>query len=151
MYDKISDARDSNQFSIGVFFDLSKAFDTVNHKILLKKLDHYGIRGMCLTWLRDYLTGRKQYVFYNGTASCMLDVNCGVPQGSILGPLLFLMYVNDTYLASSVLQFIMFADDTNVFMSNNSLIELVSKLNVELVKVDRWFKANKLSLNLKKN
>ena len=79
----------------------------------------------------------------------MLDVNCGVPQGSILGPLLFLIYVNDIYLASSVLQFIMFADDTNVFMSNNSLIELVSKLNVELVKVDRWFKANKLSLNLK--
>ena len=69
MYDKISEARDSNYFSIGVFFDLSKAFDTVNHEILIKKLEHYGIRGICLDWIRDYLRGRRQCVAYNGQIS----------------------------------------------------------------------------------
>jgi len=150
MCDKISEARDRNLFSIGVFFDLSKAFDTVNHKILLRKLEHYGIRGMCLAWIRDYLKGRRQCVLYNGFTSHILAINCGVPQGSILGPLLFLLYVNDIHLASSALHFIMFADDTNVFMSDSSLLELINRLNVELAKVGTWFKANKLSLNLKK-
>lgn len=150
MCDKITEARDNNLFSIGVFFDLSKAFDTVNHDILFKKLEHYGVRGICLDWLRDYLNGRRQCVLYNGQVSHILDIKCGVPQGSILGPLLFLIYVNDISNTSPLLQFIMFADDTNVFMSNNSLTELVDKLNAELEKVDKWFKANKLSLNLEK-
>src|SRR5688572_9243920 len=150
MYDKISEARDQNYFSIGFFFDLSKAFDTVNHEILIKKLEHYGIRGMCLGWLRDYLKDRRQCVLYNGQVSHILDIKCGVPQGSILGPLLFLIYVNDISNTSLLLRFIMFADDTNVFLSNKSLTELVTKLNDELEKVDKWFEANKLSLNLGK-
>jgi hypothetical protein len=150
MYDKISEARDNGHFSVGIFLDLSKAFDTVNHEILISKLNHYGIRGICLNWIRDYLRGRKQCVSYNGHASPMLDVKCGVPQGSILGPLLFLIYVNDISHTSTTLQFLMFADDTNLFMSSKSLGELVDKLNIELQKVNNWFKANKLSLNLNK-
>ena len=86
MYDKISEARDNNYFSMGVFFDLSKAFDTVNHKILLKKLEHYGIRGVCLNWLTDYLRNRP----YNGHISQISYITCGVPQGSMLEPLLLI-------------------------------------------------------------
>ena len=85
MCDKISKAKDRNHFSIGVFFlPISKAFDTVSHDILLKKLEHYGIRDMCLTWVRNYLNDRGQCVHCNGSTSCMLTINCGVPQGSIL-------------------------------------------------------------------
>jgi retron-type reverse transcriptase len=150
MHDKISEARDNNYFSIGVFFDLSKAFDTVNHKILLKKLEHCGIRGICLDWLTDYLTDRRQCVSFNGHVSQISDIKCGVPQGSILGPLLFLIYMKDISNASSLLHFIMFADDTNVFMSNKSIDVLIKTINVELKHVGEWFKANKLSLNLQK-
>ena len=103
MYDKISEAKEENHFSMGVFFDLSKAFDTVNHKILISKLEHYGIRGVCLDWLIDYLRNRKQSVLYNGNISHETDVTCGVPQGSVLGPLLFLIYVNDISNSSSII------------------------------------------------
>src|ERR1043165_1332461 len=150
MYDKILEARDNGHFSIGIFLNLSKAFNTVNHEILISKLNHYGIREICLNWIRDYLRNRKQCISYNGHASSMLDVKCGVPHGSILGPLLFLIYVNDISHTSTTLQFLMFADDTNMFMSSKSLVELVDKFNIELQKVNNWFKANKLSLNLNK-
>lgn len=85
MVDKISAAMDSNEFSIGLFIDLSKAFDTLNHKILLQKLNHYGIRGVTLKWFESYLTNRYQYVEYNGVKSNLLKLTCGVPQGSVLG------------------------------------------------------------------
>ena len=150
MCDKISEAKEKSHFSMGVFFDLSKAFDTVNHKILISKLEHYGIRGVCLDWLTDYLRNRKQSVLYDGHFSLVSDVTCGVPQGSVLGPLLFLIYVNDISNTSSLLHFVMFADDTNVFMSDKSIHVLVNKMNIELKLVGDWFKANKLSLNLEK-
>ena len=119
--EKIRDALDKNMYTCGVFIDLEKAFDTVNHQILLSKLYHYGIRGITNKWLSSYLSGRSQSVKLNGITSSKMNVSCGVPQGSILGPLLFLVYVNDMNLAvkSSVIHH--FADDTNLLYSDKSL------------------------------
>ena len=150
MYDKISSAIDNNEYSVGIFIDLSKAFDTLNHKILLKKLENYGIRGIALKWFHNYLQDRKQYVFLNGISSTLKSIVCGVPQGSILGPLLFIIYINDIVNCSKLLKFILFADDTNLFYSNSDLAQLQKIVNSELTKLSDWFCANKLSLNVVK-
>ena len=112
---------DSGKFGCGIFVDLRKAFDIVNHKILLTKLDHYGIRNSMLKWFHSYLTDRKQFVSFNGKSSELLKYNCGVPQGSVLGPLLFLLYINDLPNISKILNFYFFADDTNIYYESNSL------------------------------
>ena len=91
----ISSAIDNQEYTVGIFIDLSKAFDTVDHCILLEKLEHYGIRGSALNWFASYLSGRSQFVDFNGYHSSTCQIRCGVPQGSILGPLLFLIYIND--------------------------------------------------------
>ena len=119
-------------------------FDTVNHEILIKKLELYGVRNTNLKWFKNYLSGRKQGISYNSTLSELKDIVCGVPQGSILGPLLFLIYVNDLYISSKISNFILFADDTNIFLSGKNLKAIFSSLNRELVHVSDWFKANKL-------
>ncbi len=150
MYDKISVAADKNDYSIGIFIDLSKAFDTLTHSILIKKLEHYGIRGITLEWFKNYLFGRKQYVFLNGTSSTTSDVVCGVPQGSVLGPLLFIIYINDIINCSDIFNFILFADDTNLFYSYDNFAQLQNTVNNELSKLSEWFRANKLSLNVVK-
>lgn len=150
MYDSISQAVDKNEFAVGIFIDLSKAFDTLNHDILLSKLELYGIRGVPLQWFKNYLSNRKQFVSINGVSSTLSHVNCGVPQGSILGPLLFILYINDIVNCSHILKFILFADDTNLFYSGKDIWQVMQCINAELLKLSEWFRANKLSLNVKK-
>ena len=135
---------------IGIFLDLKKAFDTVNHTILVKKLYSYGIRGQFINWFKSYLENRSQNVTYNEKRSDIKDVVCGVPQGSILGPLLFLIYINDFASVSIKLYYDLFAYDTNVFISGNNLRKLINTLHIELDKLYAWLQSNKLILNLLK-
>ena len=118
MINEISQALNSGEHVVGIFLDFSKAFDTVNHSILLKKLYYYGIRGNALEWFESYLSGRQQYVTYNGFLLSTKCIKCGVPQGSILGPLLFLVYINDLQRVCKSSTPILFADDTNLFNKN---------------------------------
>ena len=117
---------------------------------MLKKLEHYGIRGILLQWFKSYLTGRKQYVFFNGESSDLKPITCGVPQGSVLGPLLFLIYINDLPNISNKLKFLLFADDTNIYFELDSLFKLEKVINEELKKLNLWLNINRLSLNISK-
>ena len=135
---EITKCLDNKQHVIGLFMDLSKAFDTVNHNILLQKLDHYEIRGSVLEWFRHYLIGRQQFVVLNNTKSELNNISCGVPQGSILGPLMFLLYVNDLYSVSNSMMTLMFADDTTMFLKRSDIVEMDHKLNPELRHVNNW-------------
>ena len=135
---------------IGIFLDFSKAFDTVDHSILLRKLSHYGIRGNALDWFENYLSGRTQYVTYNGVSSQYKSISCGVPQGSILGPLLFLVYINDLCSLCKHTAPILFADDTNLFCNGTDLQEMEKCINDKPAQISQWLKVNKLSLNVKK-
>ena len=143
----IRKAIDENKFVCGVFIDLQKAFDTVDHDILLKKLEHYGIRGIANKWFRSYLTNRKQYVSISGFNSDIANMDFGVPQGSVLGPLLFLIYINDLNHAIKYCKTRHFADDTNLLIKNESLKQLQKYLNLDLRQLCNWLKANKISLN----
>ena len=147
---KISQAIDNNEYTAGVFLDLAKAFDTVNHEILLRKLDHYGIRGIVHDWFKNYLINRQQIVKYKLVKSDSMTIKCGVPQGSVLGPLLFLIYMNDISKCSKILSFILFADDTNLFYSHKNADVLIKTMNQELRKITSWLFVHKLSLNVKK-
>ena len=150
LVDNIQRALDSSRYFLGLFLDLSKAFDTVNHEILLKKLEHYGVRGPVLKWIEHYLKDRYQYVEYNNFKSGKSVITCGVPQGSILGPLLFILYVNDLPSVSSILSTVMFADDTSMFLAHDDLKHLEYIVNIELAKVVEWLNVNKLSINVGK-
>ena len=132
------------------FLDLQKAFDTVDHQILLEKLNHYVIRGDSNDWFKSYLSNRNQYVFLNGFASGLNTINYGVPQGSVLGPLLFLLYVNDLNQAVKYYKVHHFADDTNILCLSNSIKKLNKLVHVDLKHLVNWLNANKISLIVKK-
>ena len=113
-------------------------------------MQKYGIRGIALKWFCNYLSNRNQFVSFNYCESLRLNINCGVPQGSILGPLLFLIYVNDLANVSENLFLILFADDTSAFYSDKSIDSALMTINEELVKLLEWLHINKLSINIKK-
>ena len=146
-----------NRGKVGtILIDLSKAFDTLDHRILLKKLKYYGVHGTELQWVKNYISNRKQYVEIAGHQSSLASITTGVPQGSILGPLLFLIYMNDIPFSSKYFDFILFADDTslksfmNIHTPTFSKQYLSNTINAELAKVHDWLAVNKLSLNVKK-
>jgi len=150
LYEKLTLAIEKDEIPVGVFIDLRKAFDTIDHKILLTKLEKYGVRGLAKDWLSDYLNNRYQYVQYENTKSDQQKITCGVPQGSILGPTLFILYINDMHRVSNVLDFILFADDTSILFSGKDIDLTCHTLNTELNKLCDWFAVNKLSLNIEK-
>ena len=150
LVDKILSALESGEVVLGVFLDFSKAFDMVNHTVLLQTLYKYGIRGMAHSWFTCYLSNRKQFVSYNNTHSEYKTIQCGVPQGSIIGPILFLLYINDMVNASDVLFPILFADDSNVFINGKNPANLADNMNKELEKLVEWVNTNKLLLNINK-
>ena len=142
---------ENKEFGFCILLDFAKAFDTVNHEILLDKLDYYGIRGTAHKWFKSYLTDRMQCTEIGNTQSKLDYVKHGVPQGSVLGPLLFLLYINDIVLSSNICKFTLFADDTSLFYSHDSKTEGAKILNAELSKIAEWLAANKLSLNVSKS
>ena len=150
LVDKIGLSISKNESVLGLFLDFKKAFDTIDHNILIKKLEKYGVRGISLNLIKDYLSDRFQFVKYNDATSTRQHIKCGVPQGSILGPLLFLVYINDLPNISKSLYSIIFADDTNFFISGKNTQDLVTKMNTELIEIVKWLQCNKLSLNIDK-
>jgi len=150
LIEKITSATENKQYTVRVFIDLSKALDTINHSLLLSKSFNCGIRGPAYQWLKSYLSNRQQFVQINGQKSELKDIICGVPQGSVLGPLLFILFINDLCEVSKVLQFLMFADDTNIFYSGNNLSEIIENISLEMVKIKEWFDKNKFCLNWEK-
>ena len=155
LIDKLHKHLDDSQSPFCIFIDLSKAFDTINHQILLSKLKYYGLDDHAVTWFKSYLSDRKQFVEVDGVKSPTQNITTGVPQGSTLGPLLFVIYMNDINIVSEVFKCILFADDTSL-ESVISLFPAINdsgiskKINEELSKIIDWLRANKLSLNVKK-
>ena len=154
LVDKITSQMDNNETPINIFLDLSKAFDTIDHNILLDKLKYYGLDDIAIKLFRSYLTNRYQYVQIENAKSQLLEINTGVPQGSILGPLLFIIYINDISQSSDKFDFIVYADDTTLSTTLNKFSEsedmnISDLINLELYKINEWLEINKLSLNAK--
>jgi len=137
--EKITKALDDKLYTSGIFVDLSKAFDTANHEILLSKLPYFGILGVALNWFNSYLCNRRQYAAINDVVSAMQSITCGVPHGSVLGPVIFLLYINDITESFSLLQFDLFVDDINLFYCNKSIQLLQQTVNTELDSLLDWF------------
>ena len=150
LMDFFYDTINNNQFCISIFIDYQKAFDTINHIILLGKLEKYGIRGTALALIKNYITDRKQQVRLNASLSDAKCTNIGLPQGSVISPLLFLLYINDINYLSTKMAIILYADDTTLVFQNNSYADLINTCNTELEKFRNWSIANRLSLNVNK-
>ena len=148
--DSLQTSFNTNKIIIGVFIDLAKAFDSLDRRKLLLKLSHYGVSGIALDWFESYFGRRQQFVQYKNVSSSHLPVHFGVAQGSLIGPLLFIIYMNDMVCCSRELNFILYADDTNVFLESEDLGEGILKVNHELRRLDSWMKANSLTLNVTK-
>ena len=147
---RISKALNRKQIALLLLIDFSKAFDMVDHGILLNKLEHYGIRGHHLSWFRTYLKNRQQYVHINQHNSEQLTLKYSVPQGSILGPLLFIIYINDLPLVSKLAIYVFYADDANIIITADNITELAHKVNIVLHLINGWVSFNGLKLNLAK-
>ena len=143
-------ALDRSQIALLLLIDFSKAFDMVDHAALLKKLEHYGIRGSALQWLQTYLENRTQYVNLGRARSAPGQLTYGVPQGSILGPLLFIIYINDLPEITNIAEFIFFADDANIIITGAGMAEIVNKIERVLPCIESWVDINGLKMNLKK-
>ena len=148
--ERIRKCLDNGELACGVFVDLQKAFDTVDHQILISKLDHYGIRGPCKNWFKSYLSDRHQYVSIQNSESSLRPIRHGVPQGSVLGPLLFLIYINDLHKAIRFSETFHFADDTHLLHFAKTVRSLCSKVNADLRTLTTWLNANRISLNASK-
>ena len=151
LYADLINAIDNKKIACSVFLDFAKAFDTVNHAILLKKLEYYGIRGISNNWFKSYLSNRSQKVKIGECLSDEMEINCGVPQGSVLGPILFLLYINDINESSDKLKFFLFADDTSTLLIDDDAKKIEKIYNEELLNIYDWLNANKLSLNITKS
>ena len=143
-------ALDDGNIGCGIFLDLQKAYDTNDHQILLAKLNHHGIRGVSNDWFKSFLSNCSHYVSINGYESGLAALNFGVPQGSVLGPLLFLLYINDLNQAIKFSKVHHFVDDTNLLCLSNSIKKLNKLVNADLKHLANWLNANKISLNIKK-
>ena len=141
---------DKKEYVLALFLDLSKAFDCINHDILLYKLQHIGVRGIALEWFRSYLNGRTQYVYVNKCKSQPETLSCSVPQGSILGPLLFILYINEIAHISKVLKCILYADDAVLYCVDRDLQNLIHTLNIEIRNITDWLVCSKLTINVNK-
>ena len=150
LIDKISEALDNSDIVIGVFLDFARLLILLITVFFFKKLHIYGIRGLALQWFDSYLSSRVQYVTYNSIKSEREIIKCCIPQGSILGPLFFLIYINDLATVSRNSLPILFADDTNIFSTGKNLSELSESLNEALVNIEEWLRCNRLSLNVLK-
>ena len=147
--ENIRKALDDGKIGCGVFVDLQKAFDTVNHQILLAKLNH-GIDGFSNDWFKSYLSSHDQYVSINGSDGGLTTMNCSIPQGSVLAPLLFLLYINNLNQVIKFCKVHHFADDTNFLCLSKSIKKLNKLVNADLKHLVNWLNANKISLNIKK-
>jgi len=150
LIESIKNSLDDKKIVAGVFIDLTKAFDTVNHEILCNKLSYYGFRGKFNDLIKSFLSNRKQYVSINGVDSEYLDITCGVPQGSTLGPLLFILYINDLQYSLKFSTASHFADDTCLLYDSKNPKTLETNLNYDLKKLNQWLYANRLALNIDK-